>query len=147
AVLLVPRLRDRDAAGATAAPLLAYLLLGANVLPWYAVWVLPALLATARRRLGLVVVALAAVFQLAELPGGRAAGPAGAPLPVAPWLHRLQSGTLYVAVPVMEATAALVLLVLAVTAPWGTRPAAVGAPGAGPGQEGASRPLSGLSAP
>ena len=112
AVLVVVARREPHPAGATTAPVLAYLLLGAYVLPWYAVWVLPALVATARRRLGLVVVVLAAVFQLAELPGRR--GPGGAPASVSPWLHHLQSGALYVAVPLMEGAVALALLALGV---------------------------------
>ena len=110
--LVVVARREPHPAGATTAPVLAYLLLGAYVLPWYAVWVLPALVATARRRLGLVVVVLAAVFQLAELPGRR--GPGGAPASVSPWLHHLQSGALYVAVPLMEGAVALALLALGV---------------------------------
>jgi len=114
ALLLAGRRADRDGAGAATAPVLAYLLLGAYVLPWYAVWVLPTLVAGARRRLALAVVVLAALFQMAELPGRR--GPGGAPVPVTPWLHHLQSGALYLAVPVVEAAVAAALIGAAVAA-------------------------------
>src|SRR5205807_2611968 len=92
----------------------ASMLLGAYVLPWYAVWVLPTLVARTRRRLALAVVVLAALFQMAELPGRR--GPGGAPVPVTPWLHHLQSGALYLAVPVVEAAVAAALIGAAVAA-------------------------------
>jgi hypothetical protein len=120
AVFFLSARRDPDAGRAATAPLLAYLLLGAYVLPWYAAWVLPAVVFAGRRRLATFVVALAGLFQLAELPGPRGAAP---PL----WLHRLQSGALYGAVPLVEATAALALLVAA-TAGLRSRAAA----GAGP---------------
>jgi len=106
ALLVLRALREREPAGAGTAPLVAYLLLGAYVLPWYVFWVLPALIATGLRRLAVFFVALAALFQLAELPGPRHAAE-----PV--WLHRLQNGALYGAVPVVEAGAALVLLIAA----------------------------------
>src|SRR5437879_1619669 len=104
ALLVLRALREREPAGAGTAPLVAYLLVGAYVLPWYVFWVLPALIATGLRRLAVFFVALAALFQLAELPGPRHAAE-----PV--WLHRLQNGALYGAVPVVEAGATLVLLI------------------------------------
>lgn len=69
AVLLVaPRLRAKTPAVLVGAATLAYLLAGAYVVPWYAVWALPLLALAPRSWVTSVTLALAAVVSLAYIP-------------------------------------------------------------------------------
>jgi len=69
AVLLVaPRMRARSPAVLVGAATLAYLLAGAYVVPWYAVWALPLLALAPRSWVTGVTLAVAAVVSLAYVP-------------------------------------------------------------------------------
>ena len=69
AVLLVaPRVRARTPAVLVGAATLAYLLAGAYVVPWYAVWALPLLALAPRSFVTGVTLAVAAVVTLAYVP-------------------------------------------------------------------------------
>jgi hypothetical protein len=67
AVVVLARLRARSPVPPTAAALLAYLLAGAYVMPWYTAWALPALALRRRSRLAVIAAAHAGVLLLATV--------------------------------------------------------------------------------
>ena len=110
ALLVVRRGRDEGLVLATAGAVVAYLLVGAYVLPWYLAWGLPLLALAWRWRLGWLAMACAAVLAL-----GTARPPVSpSSLAVGDPVSRLQIDLYQIWAPLLEAVVVVVVVVATV---------------------------------
>jgi hypothetical protein len=84
-LLVLPRLRARTPAPVVVGAVLAYLLAGAYVVPWYAVWALPVLALAHRSWMTGVTTAVAAAVTIAYIPDPSRAGSIDPIAVVTPW--------------------------------------------------------------
>ena len=84
-ILVVPRLRAKTPTVLVGGAVLAYLLAGAYVVPWYAVWALPVLALAHRSWVTTVTLATAAVVTLAYIPDPSRTGEVDPTAVVTPW--------------------------------------------------------------
>ena len=113
AAVLVRRELDRDDPGpAVGLSVLAYMLVGAYVLPWYLAWSLPALALCWWRGVGWLAAAQAALMQLTTLPT-RGVSPFSRPAAALDPLQRLQLDVYRGVLPLLQVLAAVALVALA----------------------------------
>jgi hypothetical protein len=101
------------------AAVVAYLLVGTYVLPWYLAWGLPVLAVVWRWRVGWLVMVQAAVLQLATARVPTSA--AGDPLSVGSSVGRFQLDLYTLGVPLMEVALVVVVIVAVLRRPVGPR--------------------------
>ena len=117
--LIAPRLRAQSPALLAGGAVLAYLLAGAYVMPWYTVWALPVLALTARSWVTGLGLAQGGVLLLAYVPDPSRLGPIDPLATISPW-QSLRYDIFAVWVPLAEVGLIVVVLGLSARSLWRT---------------------------
>jgi alpha-1,6-mannosyltransferase len=115
--LAASRWRTRSPALLVGGVVVAYLLAGAYVMPWYAVWALPVLALAARSWVTLVALAHSVVLLLAYVPDPSRQAPIDPLATVSPW-QSLRFDVMSVWTPLVQGVLIVVVLVLSARSVW-----------------------------